>query len=104
MPRFTALTLTAAMVIVLFCCPPPALAQEQPKVMICPITHEPCRTKSKCDPPVPQLIASAATAPAMVMPFVASIDITPNGDARDRAALKEVVYWSAPMRSVVLRI
>ena len=103
MSRFTALTLTAAMLIVVFCCPPPAFAEPAPKVMVCPITQEPCETKSKCDPPAPELIAAPAAVPALVVPSVA-MPIAPALAVPHESRPAELHYWSAPTRTVVLRI
>lgn len=104
MSRIVALGVTASVLFVLFCCPPPALADQQPKVMVCPITGETCETKADCDPPPPDLSAAPAPPPQVVMP--AAITAPPAPALPTPHELRPAVlhHWSAPTRTIVLRI
>lgn len=104
MSRFVALGVTATLLVALFCCPPPALGEQEPAAMICPITQKKCETKADCDPPPPELIASPTTAPAALMPNVAALPATPPLPPPHELRPAVSDYWSAPTRTIVLRI
>lgn len=104
MSRIVALGVTAALLVVLFCCPPPALA-EQPKVMVCPITGEKCETgEAECDPPPPDLLAAPATPVHVVMPDIITAPPAPALPSIHELRPAILHYWSAPTRTIVLRI
>jgi len=105
--RVVALGVTAVLIVVMFCCPPPAMAEQQrPKVMVCPITGEKCHTgESKCDPPPPQqFVAAPASTHPIVLPDVVTAPLaTPDVVSHElRPAIFN--FWSAPTRTIVLRI
>jgi hypothetical protein len=104
MPRLLASAVIAAILFVLFCCPPPAFAEQQPEVMVCPITGETCETSSDCDPPPPELIAAPAPAPDVVVPDAIAAPPAPALPTPHELRPAVLHHWSAPTRTTVLRI
>lgn len=100
-----AVAVIATLVVVQFCCPPPALALERPaEPMTCPITGETCETKSAdCDTP-PQLTAAPAPERPAIAPDVASLPPSPELPQPHESQPALLDHWSAPNRTVVLRI
>ena len=104
MSRIVAIGVTATVVFVLFCCPPPALADQQPKVMVCPITGETCQTEADCDPPPPDLTAAPPAPPHVVIPDAIAVPPAPALSEPQELRPAVLHHWSAPTRTIVLRI
>jgi hypothetical protein len=106
MLRIAAIGLTATLLFVAVCCPPPALALEsQPKVMVCPITGEVCQTQEDdCDPPAPQVAVSADAPLKIITPDVGSLPAVPELAPPHESRPATITHWSAPTRTIVLRI
>lgn len=105
MLRLLALATAAVVVFVGFCCPPPALAFEKPQPMVCPITGQTCETReADCDPPAPQ-VATPLDAPVKVIaPEVGALPAAPELARPQPFGPATLTHWSAPTRTIVLRI
>lgn len=104
MSRFVALSVTVALLVALFCCPPPAMAQQEPEQMVCPITQKKCETKADCDPPPPELLAAPSATPSALVPAVAVLPAAPSPAPPHELRPAVIDFWSAPTRTIVLRI
>lgn len=103
--RVTVLTVIATLLFVGFCCPPPALAFEKPQPEVCPITGQKCETQdADCDPPPPQLATSASTPVKVITPDVDILPTAPELEPPHESRPSVLTHWTAPNRTIVLRI
>jgi hypothetical protein len=106
MSRIAVIAITAALLFVGFCCPPPALALEkQPQMMVCPLTGQTCETReADCDPPPPQLATTFDAPVKIITPDVDALPAAPELAPPHESPRALLSHWTAPNRTVVLRI